>query len=171
MPPSSFSPCGVAQRTQTRVWRVVRHTEFTSRTHLTTRRTMQYFSLTIRPILPPPRLLPAHAQSPLFCLFVNSGRDQQSHSKCSRTAARNNHAKELAVESIACLILVQVQLFRRLWECLFVTRWGSSRMSLAGYAVSMLVGNRWCWFENSNTRNCTSVYLCCTVEYGTHTGI
>ncbi|CAM9488090.1 unnamed protein product, partial [Ascophyllum nodosum] len=62
----------------------------------------------------------------------------QEHSVCSRIAARDGRVKELGVESLVCLILLTAQLGRRLWECVAVTRWGTSRMTFAGYTVGIV---------------------------------
>lgn len=61
---------------------------------------------------------------------------KKESSVCSRRAARHVQSRELGVESLVCLVLLVVQLGRRLWECLVVTRWGSSRMHISGYLVS-----------------------------------
>lgn len=50
-------------------------------------------------------------------------------------AARTDDARGMVAEALACLVLLAVQEGRRFSECLAVTRWGSSRMSFAGYAV------------------------------------
>eukprot|EP00752_Nemacystus_decipiens_P008747 g7808.t1 len=62
----------------------------------------------------------------------------QGKSVCSRIAGRSERALELGAESLLCLLLLTLQMARRLWECVAVTKWGSSRMSLAGYVVGIV---------------------------------
>ena len=59
----------------------------------------------------------------------------QGKSLCSRIAGRSERALEFGAESLLCLLLLTLQMARRLWECVAVTKWGSSRMSVAGYVV------------------------------------
>ncbi|CAM9114056.1 unnamed protein product [Scytosiphon promiscuus] len=61
----------------------------------------------------------------------------QSMSKCSRIAGRSNNATEMGVESLVCLFLLTLHAARRLWECIAVTNWGSSRMTIISYAVGI----------------------------------
>ncbi|CAM9888440.1 unnamed protein product [Ectocarpus sp. 4 AP-2014] len=62
----------------------------------------------------------------------------QGKSVCSRVAGRSDQVLELGVESLLCLLLLNLHAARRLWECVMVSSWGSSRISLAGYAAGIV---------------------------------
>ncbi|CAM9252667.1 unnamed protein product [Choristocarpus tenellus] len=62
----------------------------------------------------------------------------QTRSACCSNAFRIDGASELGVECLLCLCMMQLQLVRRLWECLRVTQWGNSSMSTLGYLVGIL---------------------------------
>lgn len=65
----------------------------------------------------------------------------QAKSVCSRIGGRSERALELGAESLLCLLLLTLQMARRLWECVAVTKWRSSRMSLASYVVRVFFYN------------------------------
>ena len=84
---------------------------------------------------------------------------KQRRSKCSWTASRSDRSERMGAEGMACLILLTIQVGRRLWESLAVTRWGASRMSHLGYVVRT-VAARW---QKQNKVN--------KVEYISHIGL